>query len=948
MKKQALLFLIILSSILTAMGQAPVGFNYQAVIRDADGLVLNNQEVGMQISIIQGSPTDNAVYSETFSAETNNHGIVNLVIGSGNVQSGTFGDIDWSLGDYYIKIEVDVAGGTNYTEMGTTQLLSVPYAHYAFSGNAGKSAYEVWLELGNTGTEDDFIASLTGPNGESAYEVWLGLGNTGTEQDFIDAITGDSGTSSWTDEETAVHTTKNVGIGTSTPTAPLQIESTTKKEKGEPIFEVKNSEGKTVFAVYENDVKVFLETDETTGTPGEFAVKRRTTDTQIDDIFVANTEETTIFVDSTTSTSKETRGGFAISGRTSGKEDLDFFKVTPGLTEVFVDEATATKETRGGFAISGRTSGKITSDIFHVTNEFTRLYVDEPTAKDTRGGFAISGRTSGKAEQEFLKITPGLTEFFVDETSTAKDTRGGFAISGRTSGKTTSEIFRLTNDYTRFYVDETTTTKDTRGGFAISGRTSGKAVDQDILKVTPGLTEVFVEETAGKDTRGGFAISGRTSGKSDGLYDVLTVKPERTEIYVKDDPTKSIIPGFSIFGMDNQFNTGELFTVTEQGATVNGSMAVAPDVTTAAIESITQTTAMGGGQVTDSSGSTIIEVGIIYNKSGILNTGISTVDPSVSGIITGDPINAADFSGLTINYLDAGTTYQVRAYAMNADGATGYGDVVTFTTEPPYNVSFDVTDTQGSPISNATITVTEQILPFSSITNAEGNYDFQLAAGEYEVQVVAYGYYTYTDYPTISTEGQTINISMSEAPAQLTMNMIDDLGNPVPNAYVNFTHEISGSESTESDTTGVAKVYLDAGKWYYNIYPSTPHEEYYDSVIMETDIDQTIDVTIPALPTYTIDVMVYMPDSTTAAVGASVQLMQGWKEGVKPNKDNSKEYMQTVTTNEFGIATFTDVPEGDFYSINVNFGQFFGDKYDLTINQAETFTIYLGGVKNKK
>ena len=73
------------------------------------------------------------------------------------------------------------------------------------NGTNGKSAYEIWLTLGNSGTEQDFINSLKGEDGEdgtgtgvgsdgkSAYEIWLDLGNTGTEQDFINSLKGEDG-----------------------------------------------------------------------------------------------------------------------------------------------------------------------------------------------------------------------------------------------------------------------------------------------------------------------------------------------------------------------------------------------------------------------------------------------------------------------------------------------------------------------------------------------------------------------------------------------------------------------------------------------------------------------------------------------------------------------------------------------------------------------------------
>lgn len=65
----------------------------------------------------------------------------------------------------------------------------------------GKSAFEIWLLIGNVGTEADFILSLKGETGFSAYEIWLNLGNTGTEQDFIDYLmTGQSAYDIWISE----------------------------------------------------------------------------------------------------------------------------------------------------------------------------------------------------------------------------------------------------------------------------------------------------------------------------------------------------------------------------------------------------------------------------------------------------------------------------------------------------------------------------------------------------------------------------------------------------------------------------------------------------------------------------------------------------------------------------------------------------------------------------
>ena len=121
-----------------SFGQAPESFNYQAVVRNAGNTILNNQAVGLRMTIQQGSIGGTTVYSETFSPTTNAYGLVNLQIGNGTVVSGTFANIDWSAGPYFMETAVDVTGGSNYSVMGTSQLMSVPYALYAKTSGNGQ------------------------------------------------------------------------------------------------------------------------------------------------------------------------------------------------------------------------------------------------------------------------------------------------------------------------------------------------------------------------------------------------------------------------------------------------------------------------------------------------------------------------------------------------------------------------------------------------------------------------------------------------------------------------------------------------------------------------------------------------------------------------------------------------------------------------------------------
>ena len=114
-----------------AQAQVPEGISYQAILRDLNGNVIQSRLVGMQISVLQGSPTGTAVYVETQAPTTNSNGLISIEIGNGLVQSGSLSSIDWANGPYFIKTETDPNGGSNYSLFGSSQFLSAPYALHA-------------------------------------------------------------------------------------------------------------------------------------------------------------------------------------------------------------------------------------------------------------------------------------------------------------------------------------------------------------------------------------------------------------------------------------------------------------------------------------------------------------------------------------------------------------------------------------------------------------------------------------------------------------------------------------------------------------------------------------------------------------------------------------------------------------------------------------------------
>jgi hypothetical protein len=114
--------------------QAPQKLSYQAVVRNASNDLVTNALIGIRISVLQGSTSGAAVYIETQTANSNLNGLISIEIGGGTAVTGAFSGISWATGPYFLKTEIDPAGGTNYSIVGTSQLLSVPYSLYSELG----------------------------------------------------------------------------------------------------------------------------------------------------------------------------------------------------------------------------------------------------------------------------------------------------------------------------------------------------------------------------------------------------------------------------------------------------------------------------------------------------------------------------------------------------------------------------------------------------------------------------------------------------------------------------------------------------------------------------------------------------------------------------------------------------------------------------------------------
>lgn len=185
--KKLLSFFVLVFMGLLLFAQAPQKFTYQAVVRNGSNLLVSGS-VGMRVSILQGDALGDAVYVETHTATTNANGLLTIEIGGGTVEQGSFSDIDWGNGPYFLKTETDPNGGTNYSIEGTQQLMSVPYALYA--GNAGNSFSGDYNDLTNTPEIPTVPANVSAFTNDAGY---ITMDSVPTVPANVSAFTNDAG-----------------------------------------------------------------------------------------------------------------------------------------------------------------------------------------------------------------------------------------------------------------------------------------------------------------------------------------------------------------------------------------------------------------------------------------------------------------------------------------------------------------------------------------------------------------------------------------------------------------------------------------------------------------------------------------------------------------------------------------------------------------------------------
>ena len=134
MTKYISILLAILLWCAVAHAQAPQGIPYQAAARNSSGAVLANTAISVRFSVRDSSAVGSIIYREVHGVTTTAQGLFSVHVGSGTPVSGTFAGINWGAAPRYLQVEMDPTGGSTYTDMGTTQMMSVPYALYSNNG----------------------------------------------------------------------------------------------------------------------------------------------------------------------------------------------------------------------------------------------------------------------------------------------------------------------------------------------------------------------------------------------------------------------------------------------------------------------------------------------------------------------------------------------------------------------------------------------------------------------------------------------------------------------------------------------------------------------------------------------------------------------------------------------------------------------------------------------
>ena len=353
-----------------------------------------------------------------------------------------------------------------------------------------------------------------------------------------------------------------------------------KEASEDPIFEVRDSEGELLFAVYETGVKVFVDgNDNQSGkaAKSKFAVAGQSGSKGERNLLTIDADGTTVYVDENTNTdaNKAAKSRFAVAGQ-SGKDFNNLLTIDGSGATIYVDENTdtdANKAAKSRFAVAGQ-SGKDGGNLLTIDAEGTTIYVDENTDTDAnkaaKSRFAVAGQ-SGKAVNNRLTIDGSGATIYVDDNDDKNDNPIGkaaksrFAVAGQSGGKANGNLFTIDGDGSTVYVDFNTSDKAAKSRFAVAGQ-SGKGIE-NALTIDGDQATFYIDvdddtntDDNAKAAKSRFAVAGQ-SGKD--VQTAFVVDGSGTIIYIDewDDASKAAKSTFAVAGLSSQKANSNFFII---------------------------------------------------------------------------------------------------------------------------------------------------------------------------------------------------------------------------------------------------------------------------------------------------------------------------------------------------------------------------------------------------
>ena len=459
MKKTSLLIAIIIATI-GAFAQSPSSFKYQTVVRDFSGNIMANHNVSFQFSILQGTASGSSAYTETHSVTTNEFGLVNLNIGGGTT-TDDFSTIDWSNGPFFIKVELDENGGTAFSEMGTSQLLSVPYAMYANDvENKDDADADATNELVSSANLNGTNLEITDAGGTTSVDL-SSLDQSGIDVDDADA-----------DPNNEFQTISKTGS----------------------VVTLSNSGGSFTDEVNDADA-----------------------DSTNELVSSANLNGTNLEITDAGGTTSVDLSSLDQSGI-----DVDDADADPNneLQTISKTGSVVTLSNSGGSFTDEVNDGDISS-----TNELQIMNFSNDTLYLDNGGQVFLGAYSSLWEQNDTNIyyNNGWVGVGTSTPSGKMVVQGDDGVDPDSAlfevkNKEGQTIFAVYDGGVRIWVDDTGAKGNTdKGGFAVGGYRLNKSISNEYLRVTPDSVRVYIKEedgTKGNTDKGGFAVGGYRLNKS--------------------------------------------------------------------------------------------------------------------------------------------------------------------------------------------------------------------------------------------------------------------------------------------------------------------------------------------------------------------------------------------------------------------------------------------------